>query len=615
MNSPNTNFTENDQTVGATLPVGGIGGVELVTKRGPIGDVKTIITSWEQFRRLYGGFINNATDPAVLLAKRALDGGSALRVSRLVHYTDPSDPTSHTAEFSAPVASNIFTFASAPAAGHTVSYTSGSAVDQLFDTSALVTLQLLAAKIKAAFSTVDDVLVISTTQIVVVPSGAAIVGDVVAVTGAGAPAVVRTTSSTFKNSAGDDIFSLAPKYPGQDYDNLKFVVAAGSNGQAGYWDLQIIFRGETNLNETYRNILIPGSPTANASLYLSEVVKKSKLVSVTYNDLSAIVTNPIVPVPFAISLFGGDDGDALVAADYIGDSAGKTGLYIFDGTDDVAQIAILNGAVPAGVHAAGFAYAEARKDLQYFGYVSGETEAEVIAAKDALLLDSSYGMLFSGDIYVLDPQTDLQLQIPSLGDILGLAAYSEKNFGLWYSFSGYNRGLIQSSLGAANQWGSPGNKANLDALANRQINVVINRSKRTMLWGSFTGQLATSQLSLANVRRFHIYLKKVLGPVLEQFIEEPCDITMFKQAFLVGKRIMDPLIPARAIFDYRWEGDQFADEPSQFKVNDPDDVSLGKYKVKLFVKDIASLQEFAIEVTLTPAGVSFDDALTLVQPS
>ena len=94
---------------------------------------------------------------------------------------------------------------------------------------------------------------------------------------------------------------------------------------------------------------------------------------------------------------------------------------------------------------------------------------------------------------------------------------------------------------------------------------------------------------------------------MERFIEEPCDILMFKQAYLVGKRIMDPLIPARAIFDYRWEGDQFADNPSQFKVNDPNDVSQGKYKVILYVKDIASLQEFTVDITLTPAGINFDD--------
>ena len=615
MNSPTVIFNENDLSQNATLPQGGVSGVSLKTKRGPIGDTNTLIGTWGQFQRVYGGYVNNASDPAILMAKRALDGGSALRVNRMVHYNDVTDPDSHTAEYSAQVASNLFTLSTALVAGTNIEYTNATSVDQDFDTSSLITLKKLAAKILAAFSTIHDVIVIDATHFMIVPTGAAIAGDSTAATGVGAPTFTRTAISTFQNSDGDDLFGFTPKYPGVDYDNLKVTTGPASNGNSAYFDLAIYFRGESELTEIYRNLKIPGAPTDSNSNYLKEVVMNSNLVDVVYSDLSGIAGLPIVPRQMALGFFGGSDGDAIVAADYIGDSSGKTGFYSFDGASDVTQIAVLDQELDNAVHVAGAAYAAARKDLQYFAFIHGDTEAAVAENKDDLAIDTSYVMFFAGKIKVLDPQSSLELIIPSIGDILGLAAYAEKTHGLWYSFSAYNRGQIQNSLGASNKWGSAGNQVNLDMLANHQVNVVTNRNNRTLLWGSFTGQLNTSQLSLANIRRFHIHLKKGLGPLLEQFLEEPCDIPLFKQIYLAAKRFLDPLIPARAMFDYRWEGDQFANSPADFKVNDPNEVALGNYKVYLFVKDIASLQQFKVEVTLTPAGISFEDALEITQPA
>lgn len=607
MNSPTVKFNEIDNTLTGGFPAGGISGVSLITKRGPLSNTNLLITTWEQFKRIYGGFRDNTNDPAILLAKRALEGGSALRVNRLVHYDDITDPSSAEAEYSQMQESNVFVLDTAVVAGGTLVYTSGSAISAPFDTDGITTMRQLAAAIEAGLSTVRKAIAIDETHLIIVPSGAAITGDTLAITGTGADTATRTTRSAFGDSIIDNtLFSFTPKYPGEDYDNLEIAIEAASNGQSEYFDLRIRHITEPDLDEFYPNLRIVGAPSDTESDYLDAVVQKSKLVDVVYNDLSAIPATPIVPEIMTLGFHDGDDGiSGLVDADIIGDSSAKNGFYAFDGADDITQVAVLNQEVSSAVHIAGASYADARKDLQYFGFLFGDTEADVLDAKPSI--NTSYAMLFAGTIKVLDPQSSTEIEISSLGDILGIAAYSEKNFGLWYSFAGLNRGVIRNSLGAVNKWGAAGNSANLDQLANHQINVVINKNKTTVLWGSFTGQLHTSQLSLANIRRFHIGLKKTLGPAMERFIEEPCDILMFKQAYLVGKRIMDPLIPARAIFDYRWEGDQFADNPSQFKVNDPNDVSQGKYKVILYVKDIASLQEFTVDITLTPAGINFDD--------
>lgn len=64
-----------------------------VTERGPIGEPRTI-TSWPEFQRVYGGFIAGRVEAPV--AKRALDNGCHLVVSRVVHLTDPADVSTRT---------------------------------------------------------------------------------------------------------------------------------------------------------------------------------------------------------------------------------------------------------------------------------------------------------------------------------------------------------------------------------------------------------------------------------------------------------------------------------------------------------------------------------------
>jgi phage tail sheath protein FI len=615
MNSPKVIYNETDLSTQFSQTAAGISAVLVATKGGPIGHDGSVITTWEQFKQTYGGFID-ADDRGVLQVKRALEGGSALRISRLAHYTDITDRDSHDMDFAAQAQTNIFVFAANIAAGHTIQYAIGAdSVSQVFDTSSQNTLELLAAKIIAGFGAVQDVRVLSATKFIVIPSGAAIV-DVVTPSGVGAPAVTRTTTTAIRNADDETIFTLAPKYPGEYYNNIIVYINSPSNGQAGYFDLVIEFDGESDRTERYRNLKITGAPTVAQSDYLSEVVKKSKLVNVTYSDLSAIATTPIVPIPFTLKMNAGSDGSAIDATDYVGDSSAKNGLYSFDGVDDVAQIAILaaEDALADSVHVAGAAYAEARKDLQYFGFIDGDTEADVITNKDALGVDSSYAMFFAGKIKVIDPFDGVEKIYPPMGDILGMAARSEKLYGLWYSFSGPNRGKFQNTLGASNAWGSAGNATNLDLLANHQVNVVITRNTSTVLWGSFTGQLGTSQLSLANVRRFHIFLKKKFGPVLENFLEEQNDIPTWKMIYLAVKSDLDTLVNRRAMFSYRWEGDQFARSLDDLVINNSADVLLGKYKVRLFVKDIASMQEFSIDITLTPGNVSFEDALQIVEP-
>ncbi len=68
-------------------------GIVGVTERGPFG--AALVTSPTEYRRLYGGYVG-AGDVAQAVDGFFLNGGSACVISRVVHCTDVSDPTSKT---------------------------------------------------------------------------------------------------------------------------------------------------------------------------------------------------------------------------------------------------------------------------------------------------------------------------------------------------------------------------------------------------------------------------------------------------------------------------------------------------------------------------------------
>ena len=129
-----------------------------------------------------------------------------------------------------------------------------------------------------------------------------------------------------------------------------------------------------------------------------------------------------------------------------------------------------------------------------------------------------------------------------------------------------------------------------------------------MLWGNFSADTSLSQLSYLSIVKLLIFLKKSLGPTLEEYIEEPLDLRLTRAIYDRVKPFLDSLTSAesRALFDYRWNGDQDVNDVTQLQVNDPNDFQQGRYKVNLFIKAIAPLQEVTVNIILTDAGVSFE---------
>lgn len=82
-----------DKSAFIPLPQRGLAAVVAVTEKGPIGEWRRV-TSWPEFQSLYGGFLGGRVEAHCI--KRALDAGCHLVISRTVHFTDVTDPTTKT---------------------------------------------------------------------------------------------------------------------------------------------------------------------------------------------------------------------------------------------------------------------------------------------------------------------------------------------------------------------------------------------------------------------------------------------------------------------------------------------------------------------------------------
>lgn len=401
-----------------------------------------------------------------------------------------------------------------------------------------------------------------------------------------------------------ELFELPLKYAGADYNNIIVAITAASNGDPNFFNLSISHVLEPSLNEVYTNLTIVGKPTAANSDYLRRITEGSELVDVIYKDLSAMAPAQLVPEAVTIAYEDGADGGEITDTDIIGDSASNTGFHSFDEYDDSYQIMVVSNPVSDAVHIAGASYADQRQDLQYWLHIDNSisSKTSMISKRNTLNIDSKQVAIFAGGIEVLNPINSQRKEIECITDIAALAVNSENNFGINYSFAGQTRGVITDALAVVNNFGTNGKRSELNELSNHQINMIINRDNQIKLISQFTAQKKENAESFISTVRLVMYIKKALRPVLETYLEEPGDVPSWSRMYYHVKPFFDSLVSSRAIYNWSWDGDQFAKSPQDWKVNSPADVSVGKYKVKLKLEVIVGMQEIEVDMFLERGG-------------
>ena len=414
---------------------------------------------------------------------------------------------------------------------------------------------------------------------------------------AASTAAVQAAAKTLVNGDGTavDLFTVRPKYKGADYNNFTVEIKAASNGQTNAWNLELVHTVESGLSEVYENIPAFTADTANNQNCLDEIKAASQNFDFVYQDVSAATL--LIPVVVAAAVFAsGVDPAGQVAADYSG------ACTSFDGVDDGMILAIPEKDDDT-MNSAAISYAAARGDIVFFAHLPNaeSTAAALVTTRGTGIADDSkFGAFFGGGIKVREERTLLEKSMSEMGDVLGIAAYVHSTFGTWYSLAGQSKGSVQDAIGVVNNFGTPGGFADLNLLANAQVNMMVQRNNTVQLAGNFSGQYANNQEKYLSVTMLVIWLKKTIKPILDTYLEEPNDPITFKKIYYHLKPFLDRLeSPAyRAIYKYEYYGDQDANTLDDLQINDPVDVQGGKYTINLKIWPIPSLQELTMNLML-----------------
>lgn len=191
-----------------------------------------------------------------------------------------------------------------------------------------------------------------------------------------------------------------------------------------------------------------------------------------------------------------------------------------------------------------------------------------------------------------------------LGTVVGLGDASASAYGPYRSFAGMNRGLIPDGNGSVcPNYGASSRYEDLNTLANNYINMIVVKDTRTsgkltMLWHCFSSQVKQDSFRFLTTVRLCLYIKKQLRPILESYIEEPNIWSTWNRIYLEGKAIMDDLVTNDAISEYTWNGDQNATAWSDLVVNTEQEARQGKYKLKINMKDIVTMQDISVDLII-----------------
>ena len=266
-------------------------------------------------------------------------------------------------------------------------------------------------------------------------------------------------NATHSGSAGasQDTLTVDGKYDGAYANTLQIVISAGSSGDAEAFDLAVLDDGV--VVETFTSLTMDPDAERFVETIINDDDTGSAFIVVTDLALAGTATQKRPENATSGLLTGGDDGlTSLADVDFVGSSAGKTGLYGLDLAESVSILIVPDRATSA-VQNAMLTYAEVwRKGsmVALFDPPASQTAAQIITyvtSTAALLNSSEFGAMFWPRIKVLNPSAaifgnEANITIPPTGVIAGVLARGDvPEGGVYQPAAGIERGIMRSCLG------------------------------------------------------------------------------------------------------------------------------------------------------------------------
>lgn len=386
-------------------------------------------------------------------------------------------------------------------------------------------------------------------------------------------------------------------------NSLTVNIVAASSGKADAIDIQVDLAGYPELSYTIFDI--------DDTLTQADVDAfnaNSPLV-----DITGFGASTIAPASNLSLATGAEDITTVVALDYIGDSAAQTGIHSFSNNVEPVKIAAPDISDDT-VDTALISYADTRKDLiAVIRTPLGLNSDGIVDYRNGTgayshdAFDSWRGIAITGGLKINHPETGLEMNISAIADVLGAMSRRDNQFFEWFTFGGPERGKISNALGVVYNLGSPALTTEADLVDVAGVNAVIVHPKfGIVVWGNSTLLRQNTMLKHSNVAELLIYLTRELNPLVESELFNPNDIETWKNIYRKVKPLMDKLVNERALWRYKYQGDQDIDDIADAQVNDPVDVDSGIYRFNLFIAPKVGAKYIEINAIVSNSGVDFE---------
>jgi phage tail sheath protein FI len=294
---------------------------------------------------------------------------------------------------------------------------------------------------------------------------------------------------------------------------------------------------QTLNSESFLNV----SLVASDALYLPRVLKDdSELVAVkkdaTEHWIVPNVRPSVTANPVPATAGSGADGAGLIAGDYLGSQANKTGIFALDKADLFNLLCIppdtRSGDTSASVYQAAMSYCQTRRAMLLvdppaaWGAVKETAAAKAVAGLAALGLTglpSRNAAIYFPRVLESDPNHNGQTDtfVPC-GIIAGLCAATDSSRGVWKAPAGLDAALL----------GIQGLQVNLTDAENGQLNPLgINclrdfKINGRVVWGARTlrgADIFADDYKYVPVRRTALYIEESLYRGTQWVVFEPND--------------------------------------------------------------------------------------------
>lgn len=207
---------------------------------------------------------------------------------------------------------------------------------------------------------------------------------------------------------------------------------------------------------------------------------------------------------------------------------------------------------------------------------------------------STYAFLDCNWKYMYNKYSNNFIWVPLNGDTAGLAAATDQSRAQWYSFAGYNRGIVKNAVKLA--WNP--NEAERDMLYSAQINPVVSvPGKGIVLFGDKTMTTKPSAFDRINVRRLFIVLETAIGDAAQYSLFEFND--QFTRALFVS--IVDPFLRdvkgRRGLTDYYIVCDD--------RNNTPQVIDSNQFVASIYIKPARSINYIKLDFVAVGTSVEF----------